>query len=61
MVQAVGACHISENIDPDHQEKVMEWMVHRLIAVGDVGEANVGNAPSPCSPSALIGQTEVFA
>lgn len=51
MVQAVGACHIDEHIDPSHQETVMEWMVHRLIAAEDVGEANVGHAPSPRRPS----------
>ena len=47
LVLATGLRAIYGNIDPPSQDRVIEWNVHHLIVAKDVGEENVGHAPSP--------------
>ena len=44
---ATGLRAIYGNIDPSSQDSVIVWAVHSLIVAKDVGEENVGHAPTP--------------
>ena len=47
LVLAAGLDAVYGNVDPPDQERVMTWIIHRLIVAKDVGEENVGHVPSP--------------
>ena len=44
---AAGLDAVYGNVDPPDQERVMTGIIHRLIVAKDVGEENVGHAPTP--------------
>ena len=51
---AIGLRAMHGNMDPISQERVVAWEVHRLVVANDVGEENVGRAPSPWRAGAHI-------
>ncbi len=51
IAHAAGYAAIGEHIDPPHQETALKWSVPWMIAADDVGEENIGHAPSPRTAS----------
>jgi hypothetical protein len=47
MATAAGLDAIYDHIDPRSQARGTAWDIHRRIVAEDVGEKNVGHAPSP--------------